>query len=126
MKKIIFVLSIICGVSFAAQAQTVKSPQSLAGSSEMLPSYPGGTEALQKFVTQNLSVAQIGERKTGAVTVYFMVDAAGNASDFQVLKGIDERYDALALEAVKKVQRWTPGRFGNTPRSMGHKVEITF
>jgi len=55
-----------------------------------------------------------------------MVDADGKASEFQILNSINERYDELALETIKKIKRWNPGRFGTTPRVMGQKVEIRF
>ena len=126
MKKIFFVLGIAFCAGFTTNAQTVSCPESMVGSTELLPSYPGGIKALQTFVSKDLATAQLGERKTGKVTVYFMIDEAGKAFDFQVLNGFDEKYDALALQTVKKIQRWVPGKFGDTPRVMGHKVEISF
>lgn len=127
MKKILFVLAIGLSV-FNAKAQMVSYSESPAGATEMLPTYPGGNEALQRFVNKKLSVSGIreSERQKGTVIVYFMVDAEGNPSDHQVLSGINERYDALALETVRKIKRWNAGRFGTTPRIMGQKVEIRF
>jgi TonB family protein len=125
MKKILLALGVVCGLGFSTQAQTVSSPESPSGSVEMLPSFPGGNQALQTAVLKNFDTAQLRDRKTGTVIVYFMIDEKGNPYDYQVLKSVNEETDALALAAVKKIKRWTPGRFGTTPRIMGHKVEIT-
>lgn len=126
MKKILFAFCLTLGTLSMIQAQTVSSPESPAGASEVLPSYPGGITALQSFVSKNVNLNNLAERRAGVVTIYFMVDADGNAYDYQVLNGMDARYDALVLETVKKIKHWNPGRFGTTPRIMGHKVEFRF
>lgn len=126
MRKIFFALCLTIGTFISTQAQSVSYMESGIGSSEKLPSYSGGIQALQKDLAKDLAVDNLGDRKSGKVTIYFMVDAAGNAYDFKVMNGFDEKYDALALEAVKKAKRWRPGAFGNTPRIMGQKVEVAF
>jgi protein TonB len=127
MKKILLALGVVCGLGFSTQAQSISSPASPEGAGEMLPSFPGGNQKLQEAVLKNFDAKQLGsERKSGKVVVYFMIDEKGNPSAYEIMSGIDERTDALALEAVKKITRWTPGRFGTTPRIMGHKVEFNF
>lgn len=126
MRKVLFALCLTIGTFISTQAQSVSYMETAIGSQEKLPSYSGGIQALQKDLVKDLATENLGERKSGKVTIYFMVDASGNAYDFKVLNGFDEKYDAVALAAVSKIKRWRPGAFGNTPRIMGQKVEVNF
>lgn len=126
MRKIFFALCLTIGTIITTQAQSVSYMETAIGSQEKLPVYVGGIQALQKDLAKDLATDKLGERKSGKVTIYFMVDTNGKAYDFQVMNGFDEKYDALALAAVKKAKQWRPGAFGNTPRIMGQKVEVSF
>jgi TonB family protein len=130
MKKIIFALLVsFFAVSSATIAQKT-APKGVieANNSEMtvFPSFPQGEAQLQQFLAENVKKPS-GERKTGSVTVYLVIDEQGVASGHRVFKSIGSAdYDAAALEAVKNVARWTPGSMAGNVRKMGHKVEVKF
>jgi TonB family protein len=126
MRKIFLALCLTIGTIISTQAQTVTYMETNIGSVEKLPTYVGGIKALQNDLARDLVTDNLGERKSGKVTIHFMVDATGNAYDFKILNGFDEKYDELALAAVKKAKQWRPGAFGNTPRIMGQKVQVVF
>lgn len=127
MKKVFFFLFFVAGISLNTQAQTVSSPASTAGSGEQLPSFLGGNERLQGEILKNLDLTKIAERVQGSITVYFMVDAAGNAYNHEVLnEGLSRGQNDAVLTAVRGVSKWKPGSFGTNPVIMGHKVTVTF
>ncbi|MDO5482128.1 MAG: hypothetical protein Q4F47_03710 [Bacteroidaceae bacterium] len=58
---------------------------------EEVPSYPGGIEALQKHITQNLKRPQEVQtyQVEGRVIVQFVVEKDGRCTNFKVLKDVD-------------------------------------
>lgn len=131
MKKIIFALLVsFLAVSSVTIAQTTATPKGVIESNNaemtVFPSFPQGDAQLQSFLTANMQKPS-GERKSGSVVVYLIVDEQGNASGYRVFKSMGAaEYDAAALEAVKKVANWTPGSMAGNIRKMGHKVEVKF
>ena len=130
MKKIIFSLLVsFFAVTTIVSAQTSTQKGVIeANNSEMsvYPSFPQGDAQLQSYLVSNVKTPS-GERKTGAVVVYFIVDEQGVASGYRVFKSMGSPdYDTAALEAVKSISRWTPGSMAGNVRKMGHKVEVKF
>jgi TonB family protein len=66
------------------------------------PSYPGGNEAMKKFVTQNLRYPKEAFENNieGTVRVKFDVDMKGNVSKAEVLDGLGHGCDEEAKRLV--------------------------
>lgn len=79
---------------------------------EYMPSFPGGEEARNKFLTENIVYpVQAAENGIeGLVYISFVVNTDGKLSDFKVLGGIGGGCDEEALRVVKLMPRWKPGR----------------
>ncbi|SJZ97420.1 energy transducer TonB [Sediminibacterium ginsengisoli] len=80
---------------------------------EVMPSFPGGQKALEKFIEDNITYPQeaLDEGVEGVVYVQFAVDEAGKVYTPQLKSdklgyGLDEE----ALKVVQKMPRWNPGR----------------
>lgn len=74
--------------------------------------FPGGMDGLRTFLTENLVYPTPAREQglEGTVFVSFVIGIDGNLSDFNVVKGIGESLDAAAVDVVKKMPAWTPGK----------------
>ncbi|MBR1386795.1 MAG: energy transducer TonB [Alloprevotella sp.] len=79
---------------------------------EEMPQYPGGIEALVRFFDQEISYppSLVRKKVTGDMEVSFYVDKEGNVIEPYVSKSFNRVLDREALEACKKMPRWTPGK----------------
>lgn len=89
---------------------------------EQSAQFPGGIEALKKFLQQNMVYPALARRMgiEGSVYVSFVVDKVGAISDVQILKGISAECDAEATRVVGMMPPWIPGK------QSGHVVKSRF
>lgn len=78
---------------------------------EEMPEPVGGTENFYAILKANLKYPRVAERRhiQGKVFVEFVVNEAGQADDFRVLKGIGSGCDEEAIRVLKLV-KWKPGK----------------
>jgi protein TonB len=90
---------------------------------EEMPQFPGGDEALLKFLSQNLHYpAEAKETNiTGTVYIYFVVEPDGSISSLKVKRGIGAGCDEEALRVVRLMPVWSPGK----QRGMPVRVQFT-
>lgn len=98
---------------------------------EPVPSYPGGVEAMKKFITDNLRYPQGEKNREGRVVVSFVVERNGALTDLEILRPLSPAFNAEALRVVKAMPRWNPGRqymngYGLVPVRARYNVPITF
>jgi len=75
------------------------------------PEYPGGTEGLCKFLSDNIKYPKAAEKRGigGTVVLQFIVEKSGKISNITVLKSVDRRLDKEAIRVVKKIKDFIPG-----------------
>lgn len=79
---------------------------------EQQAEYPGGAEAMFKFLQKNMKYPAIARRMgvEGSVFVSFVIDKEGVISDVQVIKGISAECDKEAQRVIKLMPPWKPGK----------------
>lgn len=79
---------------------------------EQQAEFPGGFEAMAKFLAKNVKYPAQARRMgvEGSVFVSFIIDREGNISDPQVIKGISAECDKEAVRVVKLMPPWKPGK----------------
>ena len=77
------------------------------------------------YQAQPLMTAELRKVAPATVRVVFVVDPAGRVAEAKVLSTTDSRFDAAALEAVKK-WRYEPGKRNGQPVSFRVLQPITF
>ena len=79
---------------------------------ETMPKFPGGEEAMQQFLMNNLKYPQTVKDKgiEGIVFVSFIVEKGGKISGAKVLRAVENSLDAEALRVVNAMPKWTPGK----------------
>ncbi len=95
---------------------------------EVMPEFPGGTEALLSFIKDNLEYPQkaIDEQTEGRVIIRFVVNSNGEISDPTILKGINKNLDQAAIDVINKLPRWKPGQQDGQPVSVRFTLPIVF
>lgn len=89
---------------------------------EQMPEFPGGQEALLKFMSKNTRYPEDAQRREiqGVVYLSFVVDQEGKINDIVVQKGISKDCDEEAVRVVKKMPPWKPGK------QSGRAVQVRF
>lgn len=115
MKKILFVLALTLGISSFSYADDT-------------PSFPGGDEALKKYVKENTVYPEIARENgvEGIVVVGFMVMPDGSLSQVKILKFIDPDLEKEAIRVVTSMPAWIPAEKDGTPIEAPSKVDVPF
>lgn len=95
---------------------------------EQMPEFPGGREAMYKYLAANIRYPKAArDKKTyGKVFVSFVVNENGDISDAQILKGADPDIDAEALRVVQAMPNWRPGRQSGRAVPVRYQLPIGF
>lgn len=111
-----------------AAPEAAKPAQEVLSSAEQMPRYPGGEMELLKDVMKNVVYPESAMKanKQGRVIVKFIVDAQGKVQEPTVLRGKDPDLDNAAIEAVKKLKNFEPGRTNGKPVAVYYVLPVSF
>ena len=114
MKK---VLMILAGI-FTAVIAYADSPAS----------YPGGKEALDTYIKDNLKYPETAKENgiEGIVEVVFTVKTDGTLGSMKIKRMIDPDLEAEALRLVKGMPKWNPAIKGDAPVESTADVKVPF
>ncbi len=95
---------------------------------EEMPSFPGGQEALQKYLAQSVKYPVIAQENgiQGRVFVSFVVDKNGDVTNVKVARPFDPNLDKEAVRVVKSMPKWTPGKQRGKAVKVSYTVPINF
>ena len=76
------------------------------------PEFPGGMDALYKYLSQNIKYPQLARENgiTGKVYVTFVVEKDGSIANPKILRDIGGGCGAEAIRVVKAMPKWSPGK----------------
>jgi TonB family protein len=95
---------------------------------EEMPMFPGGDEALLKYIGENTTYPENSKMKgvQGRVIVRFCVTSTGSVDRLTVLHGVAADLDAEALRVVGTLPKFKPGRQSGKDVPVWYMVPITF
>ena len=104
------------------------SPDSIYYITEVSPEFPGGSQALQDYLKENVNYpAQCREAKIqGRVLINFLVEKDGSIKNASVLKSAHPLLDAEALRVISEMPNWKPGMEHGTPVRVLYTVPVNF
>jgi len=79
---------------------------------EEMPQFPGGNDALSKFLGDNLKYPKLAREEgiSGTVYVSFVVRKDGTITSIKILRGIGGGCDEEVERVVKLMPKWKPGK----------------
>lgn len=95
---------------------------------EQDPQFPGGQEALLKYVAEHLRYPTAAQENgiQGRVVVQFVVTKTGKVGTVKVVRGKDPDLDKEAVRVVKSLPAFTPGKMNGHPVNVWYTLPITF
>lgn len=95
---------------------------------EEMPLFPGGENALFKFLCNNIKypvVAQENEIQ-GKVVTQFMVDSIGKIRNLRIVQSVDPYLDKEALRVISTMPDWVPGKSNGKPVNVKYTLPMSF
>jgi len=93
-----------------------------------MPLFPGGDAELFKYIVSNVDYPTQARENgiQGTVYIRFVVTKTGNIGETQVYKPADPILNKAALDVVKSLPKWTPGKKDGNPVNVWFIVPIKF
>ena len=93
---------------------------------EQMPEYPGGIDALKKYLKDKVDSSNMKGKAGGRVIVGFTVDETGKVKDVQVLQSDQSVLNKEAERIVNGMPAWIPGKQRGVPVSVKYSVPVRF
>lgn len=125
-------LLIVCTFSSLAQtnSDSTKSNEQVFIFVQVMPQFPGGEEAFQKFIAVNLEYPADARAQgiEGAVYVQYVIGKDGTLSDVKIVpgRGLSPSCDQAAIDVFKKSPKWSPALQNGTPVAVKLTQKIHF
>ena len=119
----LFLVLLVCLPSFAQQKPVEKvDSDGVYLMPDQLPEFPGGIQAMMKFLSTNIKYPVEAQKKgiSGRVVVQFVIMEDGTLDQAKVIRGVDPLLDEEALRVVKSMPKWKPGM------DRGEAVKVRF
>jgi len=119
----LFIALLVCLPSLAQQKPVEKvDSDGVYLMPDQMPEFPGGMQAMMKFLTTNIKYPVEAQKKgvSGRVIVQFVIMEDGTLDQAKVVRGVDPLLDEEALRVVKLMPKWKPGM------DRGEAVKVRF
>ncbi|MCR5659726.1 MAG: M56 family metallopeptidase [Bacteroidales bacterium] len=95
---------------------------------EEMPEFPGGVEAMMKYVADNVKYPQEARDKdiSGRVFVNFVIEKDGSVSDVKIKQGIGGGCDEEAVRVISAMPKWKPGKQKGKPVRVNYMMPLNF
>jgi periplasmic protein TonB len=92
------------------------------------PKFPGGTDALGKFIQKNLHYNEepFWEGIEGKVIVGFVIHENGVISDINIIKSLHPLLDKSSVLMIQSMPKWEPGIIEGKPVAVYHQLPVKF
>jgi protein TonB len=110
------------------EVEEYKPPAEVFVIVEEMPSFPGGNEALFKFIYDNIEYPRdaLENAIEGNVVVRFCVTYQGKIEQAEVIRGIHPSLDAEAVRLINKLPTWNPGKQAGNPVNVWYTLRVQF
>ena len=96
---------------------------------EKMPEFPGGQQALFKYLSENVKYPVIAQENgiQGRVICQFVVNRDGSIVDVEVVRsGGDPSLDKEAIRVIKSMPKWKPGKQRGKAVRVKYTVPVNF
>ena len=110
------------------EPQAVEEKEEVLVTADIMPEYPGGTEALRRFLSRNLRNPD--EEQTAAETIRvvarFVVDKEGTITQVIFKENAGTKFEQEVMRVLKKMPKWKPGIFRGKAASVYFTLPVVF
>ena len=94
---------------------------------DVMPHFPGGQEALMRFLSRNLRMPEGAEAGTKvSVLATFVVGTDGKVKQAEMTRSGGERFDAEVKRVLAKMPAWIPGKMGQRTVAVYFTLPVQF
>jgi protein TonB len=96
---------------------------------EVMPEFPGGIEALKRFLLKNLRMPDDNNLEPGIqvqVIARFVVDADGKVRDIEITKPADRVFNSEVKRVILKMPDWKPGEQNHRHVAVYFSLPVNF
>lgn len=117
MKHLIIILCFALFSAKYAQAQSQQSPKDTIVYGNVQDNFPGGYDAYDKYITQNVKYPAVAKANNiqGCSYVQFVIEKDGSLTDIKTCRGIGSGMDEEAVRLVKQSGKWKPAVINGNP-----------
>jgi protein TonB len=89
---------------------------------DVLPAFPGGEDAMLKYLSKYIRYPDTAREYsiTGRVYVSFVIDENGKVTEIKIMRGLGYGTEEEVVRVVGKMPDWTPGKYN------GRSVKTAF
>ena len=92
-----------------------------------MPSYPGGMDALKRFLQKNLTNPRdLEEGEMVSVKIRFVVGYDGKLKSFTTVQDGGEEFNKEVVRVLKKMPEWVPGKTKGQNVSVYYVIPVKF
>lgn len=105
-----------------------KPQEKVFESVEQMPQFPGGVEALMRYLSSHINYPPMAAENNvqGKVIVQFVVDKSGKVGEVKIVRSVDKDLDREAVRVCKSLPKFTPGRQNGQAVSVWFTLPIQF
>ena len=95
---------------------------------DSMPKFPGGEEALLRFINQNIHYPKeaIKNKTHGKVVVVFIISETGAIKDAKVIRKVSPEIDEEALRVINSLPAWIPGKQKGKAINVQYTLPVNF
>lgn len=118
----------VCDEKIIPLEESKKDSDEVFEAVEEMPQFPGGNQAMMKWLGEHLRYPTMAEYNgvKGRVVIVFVIDESGRVTDAKVLRGADPDLDREALRLVESMPNFIPGKSNGKPVKVRYTIPIKF
>jgi len=96
-------------------------------SADVMPAFPGGMDALRKFLQRHLNnPEEMEEGKMISVKIKFVVGFEGKLKSFEIIEDGGAIFNNEVIRVLKKMPEWIPGKSNGEAVSVYYTIPVKF
>ena len=118
----------IVDVVVEVKKPVVDKPDEVFTSVEQMPQFPGGDEALMKFLSSHINYPPMAAENNvqGKVILQFVVGKDGRVGEVKIARSVDKDLDKEAMRVVKSLPKFIPGRQNGQAVPVWYTLPVSF
>ena len=130
MKRLALLLSaiLLTNMAFCQEEKKVSVDDEVFVVVEEQAEFPGGLDSMYAYIVKNLKYPEAAKEKgiEGRVFVSFIIEKDGSISNILIKRAIGGGCEEAAVEMIKNMPKWKPGKQRGKPVRVKYTVPVNF